>query len=172
MSITVYSKKNATQFVKFVRHFSIRNRVALLWFVRKAPGYGTAAIFAERAAIFAKHRNSANTQQFGERAAIRRTRSNSANAPHFHCKRCRNLQDGGRTAARPSKCSAFGVRKVAHMPPCFQVPLRHICCILFDVYRTFPPKFMDAKFWWVSKSIKLKGLSRKWYLKVTINCGY
>ena len=28
------------------------------------------------------------------------------------------------TAVRPSKCGAFSGRKVAHMPPCFQVPLR------------------------------------------------
>ena len=34
------------------------------------------------------------------------------------------------TAAWPSKCSAFGGRKAVRMPPCFQVPLRHICCIL------------------------------------------
>ena len=39
------------------------------------------------------------------------------------------------TAVQPSKCGAFGGRKVAHMPPCFQVPLWHVCCILFDSYR-------------------------------------
>ena len=38
------------------------------------------------------------------------------------------------TAARPSKCGAHSERKVAHMAPRFQVPLRHVCCILFDAY--------------------------------------
>ena len=55
------------------------------------------------------HRNSANTQQFGERATFSRQK-----VPQFTRRR---------TAARTSKCGAFGVRKAAHMPPCFQVPL-------------------------------------------------
>ena len=42
------------QFVKFVRHFLIRNRALLLWFVREAPRYGIAALYAKHAAIFAK----------------------------------------------------------------------------------------------------------------------
>ena len=42
--------------------------------------------------------------------------------------------DRTRTVARPSKCGAFGRRKAAHMVPCFEVLLRRVCCILFDVY--------------------------------------
>ena len=42
-----------------------------------------------------------------------------------------------RTATRPSKCGTHGGRKAAHMAPHFQVPLRRVCCILFDVYRTY-----------------------------------
>ena len=49
-----YTSKTTQQFVKFVRSFLIRNRAALLWFVREAPGYGIAALFAKRTAIFAK----------------------------------------------------------------------------------------------------------------------
>ena len=49
-----YTSKRMQQFAKFVRCFLIRNRTALLWFVRKAPGYRIAAFFAKRATIFAK----------------------------------------------------------------------------------------------------------------------
>ena len=60
--------------------------------------------------------------------------------------KCRNLAKGAKilglrrftrrhTAARPSKCSTFGGRNAVHVPPCFQVPPQHVCCILFDVYR-------------------------------------
>ena len=59
---------------------------------------------------------------------------NSANVPHFHGKR-RPCFTRWRTAIQPSKCGAFGGRKAAHMPPCFQVLPRHVCCILFYVYR-------------------------------------
>ena len=115
-------------------------------FVREAPAYGIAALFAKGAAIQRTRRNSANTPQFGEHAAIRRTRRNSANTPHFHGKRCCNPAKGAsiqvlrrftrwHTVARPSKCGGFGGRKAAHMPACFQVPLRRVCCILFDAYR-------------------------------------
>ena len=69
------------------------------------------------------------------------TRRNLANAPHFRGKRCRNpakaedcgaLQDGALRHGH-QKCDAFDRRKAAHMPPCFQVPRRHVCCIIFDV---------------------------------------
>ena len=46
------------QFVKFVHHFFApqvyENRDALLWFVWEVPGYGIAALFAKRTAIFAE----------------------------------------------------------------------------------------------------------------------
>ena len=49
---------------------------------------------------------------------------NSVNAPHFHGKRrC--------TAVRPSECGAHGGRKVVHITPCFQVPLRCVFVALF-----------------------------------------
>ena len=100
--------------------FLIRNRATLLWFVREASGNGIAALFAKCAVIFAKH------------AAIRRThRIFMAKGATIQELRCFTRQ---RTATRPSKCGAFGWRKAAHMPPCFQVPPRHVCCTLFDVY--------------------------------------
>ena len=67
-------------------------------------------------------------------ALFAKTRCNSANASHFHGKRrC--------SAVQPSKCSAHGGRKAAHMALCFQVPLRHICCILFDALLSPLPPF-------------------------------
>ena len=100
---TIHVKNNAT-ICKFVHHFLIRNRAALLWFVREAPGFGIAAGFLP-------------------------------NAPHYHDKSTtvQGLRRFTRrcTAARPSKWDAFGGGKVAHMPPCFQVLLRRVCCILF-----------------------------------------
>ena len=51
--------------------------------------------------------------------AFCQTRRNSANVPHFHCKRCTQWEKSG-----------------AHMVTCFQVPLRCVCCILFDAYRS------------------------------------
>ena len=38
--------------IKFVHSFLIRNHATLLWFVREVPGYGIAALFAKRAAIW------------------------------------------------------------------------------------------------------------------------
>ena len=123
------------QCVKFVCRFFTpyfyENRTALLWFVREAPGYGITAFFCQ-------------------------TRHNSANVPYFHSKRLRNPAKGAAirilglqhftrrcTAARPSKCGTFAIKmwcfwweKAARMLPCFQMPLCHICCILFDTYRT------------------------------------
>ena len=46
-----YGSKRMQQIVKFVHHFLIRNYATLLWFVREAPGYGIAALFAKCAAI-------------------------------------------------------------------------------------------------------------------------
>ena len=40
-------------------------------------------------------------------------------------------------AHQPSKCGAFGGRKAAHMPPCFQLPPRSVCCIRFDICRIY-----------------------------------
>ena len=50
--------------------FLIRNRAALLWFVREAPGYGIAALFAKCAVIF------------GKRAAFSRQKVPQSNLAH------------------------------------------------------------------------------------------
>ena len=78
--------------------------------------------FAEHAANFAK------------RATIRRTRHIFAakdaailGLRHFTRRH---------TEVRPSKCGALFVEEKQHcMPLCFQVPPRHVCYIIFDVYR-------------------------------------
>ena len=128
---TVYVLKNQ-QFVKFVRRNLIRKYAALLWFASGfcagSSGYGIAAIFAERATIFAKH------------DAIRRTQC------IFTAKRAAILElrrfTRRRTAARPSKCSAHGGRKAAHMVPRFQVPPWCVCCILLTyTIRTYVQLF-------------------------------
>ena len=93
--------------------FLLRNCPALLCFasgfVWEVRGYGIAAIFV-------KH------------VAIRRA----------HCifTDCGALQDGGRTAARPSKCGAHGGRKVVHMTPCFKC--RCGTFVAFSVTSTVP----------------------------------
>ena len=51
-----------------------------------------------------------NAPQFGERTFSRQKASQSALYK----------------TVRPLKCSAHGGRKVVHVPPCFQVPLRHM----------------------------------------------
>ena len=67
---TVRIKKNAIICEIFALLFD-KIRIALLWFVWEAPGYGIAAFFfAKRAANFAKR-----TVIFAKRAAIRRLRS-------------------------------------------------------------------------------------------------
>ena len=78
--------------------------------------------------------------------AFCQTRRNLVNALYVHGERCCNpakiaaIQGLRRftrrhTVVRPSKCGTFGGRKATYMPPCFQVPLWHVCCILFDAYR-------------------------------------
>ena len=83
------------------------------------------------------------------------TRRNSASVLHFHGKKRRNppalykmahsnmaikVQRLCQLSATflPSKYGAFGGRKPARMLPCFQVPLRHVCCSLLthSVYTT------------------------------------
>ena len=82
-------------------------------------------------------------------------RRNSANAPHFHSKSaafrqkalqskdCGALQDGALRCGHqsavllPAKYGTLGGIKAARMPPCFQVLLHSICCILFDAYRMY-----------------------------------
>ena len=82
--------------------------------------YGIAAVFAVPAVIFAKC--AAICRIFTAKGAT------ILELRHF---------TRWRTAARPSKCGAFGERKAAaYMVPCFQVPLRRVCYILFDIYRT------------------------------------
>ena len=117
-----YTSTRMQQFVQFVRHFLIRNRshfydLPLDLCEKCRYGCGT---FAKHSAIFAK------------RTTIRQTRfifiAKSAailGLQHFTRRR---------TAARPSKCGAHGGRNAVHMLPCFQVPLRHVYCILFDAY--------------------------------------
>ena len=53
------------------------------------------------------------------------------------------------TAARPSKCGAFGGRKAAHMPPCFQLPLQFDFCIIFDAYDIYERTSLQT-FWKLS----------------------
>ena len=60
------------------------------------------------------------------------------------------------TRRQSSKCSAFGGRKAAHMLPCFQVPLRHVCCILFDTYCMYGRRQKK-----VSRSIRTTGARKK-----------
>ena len=74
-----------------------------------------------------------NAPQFGERAVF-----SWQKAPQ-----CLGaLQDGAvrrftRRRAwalyKTAQCDAHGGREVAHITPCFQVPLRRVCCILCDV---------------------------------------
>ena len=90
-------------------------------FVREAPAYGIAALFAKCAAIQRTRRIF-----MAKGAAIRQKVPQSKYCgalPRWH------------TVAWPSKCGGFGGRKAAHMPACFQVPLQRVCCILFDAYR-------------------------------------
>ena len=71
--------------------------------------------------------------------ALRRGHQNAALYKTVHCGAAIKMRRFTRrcTAARPSKCGAHGGRKVAHMAPCFQVTLRHACCIIFDVYHKY-----------------------------------
>ena len=107
------------RFVKFVRSFLTRKLAALLWFgsgfVHKVPGYGIAALFAKHAAI-QQMRHISTAKGTAILGLWRFTRR--------------------RTAVRPSKCGAHSGRRAAHMPPCFQVLLRHVCFILFDANRS------------------------------------
>ena len=76
------------------------------------------ALFAKHAAIFAK------------RVAFLRQK-----APQFvDCTRIVALHKTAHCGVA-IKVRHFGGRKAARMPPCFQVPLRHVCCILLDAYR-------------------------------------
>ena len=91
--------------------------------MRETPIYGIAAFFGKRAMIFAR------------RAAIRRTHHIfTAKGTAILGLWCFTRQ---RTVVQPSKCGTHGGRKAAHMEPCFQVPLRRVCCILFDAYRIY-----------------------------------
>ena len=96
--------------------------------VEEGPRKGIAVLFAKRGTIFAK------------RAAIWQTR-------------CIFTAKGGtlRTVPRPSKCSTFSTKvlcflreKAARFTPFFQVPPSCICCILFDMYRTYSTSVMKA----------------------------
>ena len=115
-----YASKIMKHFLKFVLCFLIRKRATLLWFasgfVREALGYGIVTLFAKRSAI-QRTRRIFTTKVVAIQELRRFTRR--------------------RTAARPSKCGTFGGRKAVHVPPCFQVPLRHVCFILCDAYRMY-----------------------------------
>ena len=111
------TRQKEQQFIKFVRCFLIRNRATLLWFVREVQDTELRRFLP-------------NAPQFGGLAAFSRRKVLQSG------KSRRNLCFTRRhTVARPSKCGTFGGRKAACMQPCFQVPLRHVCCILFDAYR-------------------------------------
>ena len=85
-------------------------------FVWEAPECGIAVLFAKRTTIWQTRR--IFTAKGVTILALRRfTRRH--------------------TAAQPSKCGTHGGKKATHMTPCFQVLLRHVCCILFDAYRMF-----------------------------------
>ena len=109
------------QFVKKNLHrFLIRNRAPLLWFasgfVQEVPGYGLQRFLP-------------NAPQFGECATFSRQKVPQSLD-------CGTLQDSALWRGHQS-AALFGGRKVAHMPPCFQVPLQRVCCILFDPYRIY-----------------------------------
>ena len=95
------SKKNAT----LCEICAPLIRTALSWFVREAPGYGTAALFAKCAAI----RRACHIFTAKGAPAI-------LELQHF-TRRC--------SAARPSKCGVLGGRKrrdLRHFFKCRRVP--------------------------------------------------
>ena len=116
-----YTSKRMQQFVKFVFHFDKKSRRTFM-VCAGSTGIQNCGAFCRTRSDFCQ------------------TRHNSVNAPHFHGKRCHNPRDAAilglqrltrrHTAVQPSKCGTFGGRKAAHMPQCFQVPRRHVCCIL------------------------------------------
>ena len=77
------------------------------------------------------------------------------------------------TAARQSKCGASGGRKAVHMPPCFQVPLRHVCCIRFDAYciSKNPHMFIKHSFLQTRRIFTAKGAAIRQKAPQPLDCG-
>ena len=117
--------KRTQQFVKFVCCFLIRNCAALLWFVRKVPGYGIEAVFAKHATIFAK-RTAFSQQKASQSGKRRHNPWNAALYKTVHCDAAINLNDkvrcfwweksGAHTAMFSSAAAACLLHSFCRMP--------------------------------------------------------
>ena len=126
---TVYVKKYATICKICAPLFDknvCRTFMVCLWTCAESARYGFAALFAKRGAIRQTHRIFTAKSTVIELRRFARRRFTRRRFTRQH------------TTARPSKCGAHGGRKAVHMVAHFHVLSRHVCCILFHVYRKYP----------------------------------
>ena len=125
-----YTSKRMQQFVKSVHRFLIRNHATLLWFVREAPGYGIAALFAKCTVIFSECAVIRQTQciftakGLGLRCFTR-----------LHSLDCGTLQDGALQSGHQRVALLVGEKwhTCHHVFKCH----RGTFVAIFDVYRTY-----------------------------------